>query len=344
MLAHVPVELHCLKPRHLGKRLHATETTSASVVFQGGRQTDEFGAKCRDQLQRHDVDHSLDLEELATNLTKLGYERVSTIDQEGTWSRRGDIVDVFPVSSELPVRLEFFGDELDKLREFDPASQRSLDPIESLRLTPTGFSPLIAQQLRDAMPDGLEQLLSEESLSELLEGGTPEGMRRLLGLAWAEPASLLDYLPADSCVAIDERRHGRSHGDQWLDHAREHFEELALPLPILHREIEAAMGLAEAFPGFDLAELHERDDHPNAFDLNSRPVPAYPNQFGKLGELIKGYSKEKQAVWLLSAQPSRAVAPCADGGAPGGSPGFPTLPKSWAPMPGPPFGVCLREI
>jgi len=52
-------------------------------------------------------------------------------------------------SSELPVRLEFFGDELDKLREFDPASQRSLDPIDSLRLTPTGFSPLMADSLRD---------------------------------------------------------------------------------------------------------------------------------------------------------------------------------------------------
>ena len=119
---------------------------------------------------------------------QLGYERVSTIDQEGTWSRRGDIVDVFPVSSELPVRLEFFGDELDKLREFDPASQRSLDPIDSLRLTPTGFSPLIAESLRDAMPDGLEQLLNEEAITELLEGGTPEGMRRLMGLAWQQPA------------------------------------------------------------------------------------------------------------------------------------------------------------
>ena len=179
--------------------------------------------RCR-TLRKGDT---LDLEELATSLTQLGYERVSTIDQEGTWSRRGDIVDVFPVSSELPVRLEFFGDELDKLREFDPASQRSLDPIDSLRLTPTGFSPLIAESLRDAMPDGLEQLLNEEAITELLEGGTPEGMRRLMGLAWQQPASLLDYLPAECCVAIDERRHGRSHGEQWLDHAREHHEELA---------------------------------------------------------------------------------------------------------------------
>jgi len=52
-------------------------------------------------------------------------KRVPLVEMEGQWSRRGDIVDVFPVSSELPVRLEWFGDELEQIREFDPATQRS---------------------------------------------------------------------------------------------------------------------------------------------------------------------------------------------------------------------------
>ena len=112
-------------------------------------------------------------------------------------------MDVFPVSAELPVRLEFFGEDLEKLREFDPASQRSLDPIEVVRLTPSGYGPLIADALREGMPDGLDQLLSPEALEQLLEGGTPEGMRRLMGLAWNEPASLLSYLPANTLIAID---------------------------------------------------------------------------------------------------------------------------------------------
>ena len=257
---------------------------------------------------------SLDLEHLGETLTRLGYERVTTIEQEGSWSRRGDIVDVFPVSSELPVRLEFFGEELEKLREFDPATQRSLDPIEVVRLTPSGYGPLIAAALREAMPDGLEQLLSPEALEQLLEGGTPEGLRRLMGLAWQQPASLLDYLPAATLVAIDERRACLAHGQQWFDHVVEHHAEteaeLGAPLPaVQHRPpadtLEEASG---GFTGFDLAELHESDDHANSFDLASRPVPAYPNAFGKLAELIKGFQREKAAVWLLSAQPSRATA------------------------------------
>ena len=170
------------------------------------------------------------------------------------------------------------------------------------------------------MPEGLDRLLGDEATEELLEGGTPEGLRRLMGLAWGQPACLLDYLPASTAVVIDERRHGLAHGQQWLDHAIDHHGDMASELglseeerdalwpAVLHRNIEEAYALAEARHGFDMAELLEEDGHPNSFDLASRPMPAYPNQFGKLGDLIKGFQKEKTAVWLISAQPSRAVA------------------------------------
>jgi transcription-repair coupling factor (superfamily II helicase) len=288
----------------------------------------ELAAQCL-TLRRGDP---IDLEVLAATLARLGYSRVPTIEQEGTWSRRGDIIDIYPVSAELPVRLELFGDELEKLREFDPASQRSLDPIERIRLTPTSHAPLIAEALRQRMPDGLEQLLSAEALEQLLEGGTPEGMRRLLGLAWEQPASLLDYLPATTLVALEERRHCLIHGQQWADHAASHHRELIEALatqrsadgigspadasdggdgplpPSLHRPpVEALAGL-ESFRGFDLAELQESDRHPNSFDLASRAVPAHPNAFGRLAALVKGYQAEGARVWLVSVQPSRAVA------------------------------------
>jgi transcription-repair coupling factor (superfamily II helicase) len=267
---------------------------------------------------------TVNLEELGDTLARLGYERVPTIEQEGSWSRRGDIVDVFPVSAELPVRLEFFGEDLEKLREFDPATQRSLDPIEVVRLTPTGHGPLIAAALRESLPDGLDQLLDPEAFNQLLEGGTPEGLRRLLGRAWEQPASLLDYLPPSTLIAVDERRHCLSHGQQWFDHADSHHgdvmaeraaasgltpaEVAELLPPSLHRPPAEALSLTEAFSGFDLAELQESDNHPNAFDLASRPVPAHPNAFGRLAGLVKGFQAEKARVWLVSAQPSRAVA------------------------------------
>jgi transcription-repair coupling factor (superfamily II helicase) len=257
---------------------------------------------------------TVDLDQLAINLTRLGYERVTTIEQEGTWSRRGDIVDVYPVSSELPVRLEFFGEDLEKLREFDPATQRSLDAVEVVRLTPSGYGPLIAAALRESMPDGLDALLRPEETERLLSGDTPDGMRRLMGLAWTKPASLLDYIGETTLLAIDEPRACLAHGQQWFEHVISHHAEteteLGVPLPAgLHRAPASTLAEASArFQGFDLAELHETDSHPNSFDLASRAVPAYPNAFGKLAGLVKGFQGDGARIWIISAQPSRAVA------------------------------------
>ncbi|MGA1303213.1 MAG: transcription-repair coupling factor [Cyanobium sp.] len=261
---------------------------------------------------------AVSLETLALTLTRLGYERVTAIEQEGTWSRRGDILDVFPVSAELPVRLEFFGDELEKLREFDPATQRSLDGIEQVLLTPTSFSILVADALRDSAPAGLENLLGDHGVATLVEGGTPEGMRRLLGVVWSEPASLLDYLAPNTLIAVDERRQCLAHGQQWFDHAADHQQEVwagwksDVPSPSLpsrlHRPPAEALAAVEAFLGLDLAELLQRDNAINGFDLAARPVPAHPNAFGRLAETVRGYLKDQQQVWLLSAQPTRAVA------------------------------------
>ncbi|MFN7677620.1 MAG: transcription-repair coupling factor [Cyanobacteriota bacterium] len=278
---------------------------------------DVFAARCR-MLKRGE---RISLEDLSESLASLGYERVASIEQEGTWSRRGDILDVYPVSAELPVRLEFFGDELEKLREFDPASQRSLDGIEQILLTPTSFTPLVAEALRQSLPPGLESLLGESGCASLLDGGTPDGLRRLLGLAWSQPASLLAYLPADTVIAVDERRHCLAHGQQWFDHAEDHHQEIcqelaqgasatdALTVPAgLHVPPREALDQLEAFAGFGLAVLLERADAATRVDLAARPVPAHPNAFGRLAEQLRGYLRDQQQVWLVSAQPTRAVA------------------------------------
>ena len=149
------------------------------------------------------------------------------------------------------------------------------------------------------MPDGLDRLVSEETLDQLFEGSTPDGLRRLMGIAWNKPASLLDYIPANSFIAIDEKRHGSAHGKLWLQHAEEHHIDVGQSMglsideqkkywpPLLHRSIEESYANTDGFAGIDLAQLHEDDGYANSFDLASRPIPANPNQFGRLGEQIK---------------------------------------------------------
>ncbi len=243
----------------------------------------------------------LNLNTLSNELARLGYERVNLVETEGQWSRRGDIIDVFPVAAELPVRLELFGDELDQIREFDPSTQRSLDRIDRLVLTPTSFSPIIQAHLTF---EQIESYLSPEDQERFEQGHAIEGMRRFLGLAFSKPASLLDYLPDNILIALDEPEMCEAHGDRWFDQVEEHWQESPHPFPKTHRPFAASLAEVECFDRLLLSELAEEK---NGLNLSSRPVPAVPHQFGRLAETLRGERDRGFSVWLVSAQPSRSV-------------------------------------
>jgi len=229
---------------------------------------------------------SCDLESFGKQLATLGYERVPLVEMEGQWSRRGDIIDVFPVSAELPVRLEWFGDELEQMRELDPVTQRSLDKINRLVLTPTNFSPIV----QAALP----------------ETADPESStRQLLGLAFEHPACLLDYLPKNTLVAIDEPDQCRAHSDRWVEHAEEQRLALATPPARLHRSFDDS--LSSVASRFQQVYLSELIDEKTGINLASRPVPVTPHQFAKIAETLRKERDRHFSIWLVSAQPSRSV-------------------------------------
>jgi transcription-repair coupling factor (superfamily II helicase) len=246
-----------------------------------------------------------DLDDFSEKITLLGYERVPLVETEGQWSRRGDIVDVFPVSSELPVRLEWFGDEIEQIREFDPSTQRSaLDKVEQIILTPTSFAPIVLDALRDNQEfRALSQALEVESDIETTDSASLEGSRRFLGLAFEKPASLLDYLPENTLIAIDEPEQCEAHSDRWVENAEEQWR-LVQEIPPIHRSFEECLNLTENFYKLYLSELAEENGGVN---LASRPVPVTPHQFAKLAETIRQERDRKFSVWLISAQPSRSV-------------------------------------
>lgn len=258
----------------------------------------------------------LNLKDLSISLAKLGYAKVSTVETEGQWSQRGDIVDVFPVAAELPVRLELFGDELERLREFDPATQRSLDKIETLLLTTTDYSPIISEALDKK--GLLEDLLVAEDQESFATTQQVEGVRRFMGLAFDSPASLLDYLPEDTMIAIDEPAQCQAHADRWIEtmeerwaEAQEALEEhpdVKLPaqgLPKIHRPFAEVLEDLSLFQQVEVSEIAEEGV---GLNLASRPIPTIPHQFGKLAEILRAERDRKFSPWLISAQPSRSVA------------------------------------
>ncbi len=284
----------------------------------------------------------LDLDTFSDKLAQLGYERAPLVEMEGQWSRRGDIVDVFPVSSELPVRLEWFGDEIEQIREFDPATQRSatasatptrsasggtaLDKIDQMVLTPTNFGPIIGAAVTGKKAIAVKAFLSPEEQDQFDAGQPPEGSRRFLGLAFDQPASLLEYLPENTLIAIDEPEQCHAHSDRWVEHAEEQWEqgsqrgaeENFISLPKIHRSYDESVSTASSFKQLYLSELAEenggtatkqQNDLTAHYILNlaSRSVPAIPHQFARLAETLRQERDRGLSVWLISAQPSRSV-------------------------------------
>lgn len=78
----------------------------------------------------------IDRDNVLSELVRFGYERTDEVNSVGQFAARGGIVDIFPLKCDYPVRLELFGDEVDSLREFDPASQRSIGPIAMVEVLP----------------------------------------------------------------------------------------------------------------------------------------------------------------------------------------------------------------
>jgi transcription-repair coupling factor (superfamily II helicase) len=163
------------------------------------------------------VGQSVGREELLARLEAAGYERVDTVVEVGQWALRGGIVDVFSPTRERPVRAEFFGDEVESLRLFDPGTQRSLEALELLEVPPLGrpagpaatlleYLPPAAPVVLDA-PAGLEAP-AEDAPAALPLGDLLAGRRRIeLGLLTPTPAD-----PAAGRLALETRSVGGFRG------------------------------------------------------------------------------------------------------------------------------------
>ena len=264
------------------------------------------------------IGDQIDLNKLSKSLTNCGYIKSNNIDQEGTWTRRGDILDIYPVSSELPIRLELFGDQLEKIKEFDPISQRSLDKIDNLCITPTGFDPLIINKLLSTDDKDLSIVLKSYEYTDLINSNNLSAPKKYLGVAFDKPSSLLDYIDQDPFIVVDERLQGLSHGKAWHSIVEESFKDLItdseaglsierIYKPNLHKDINNIYKSLNKYKGIDITDLEETSDKDNVFNISCKLHQWLPNQYGKISLSIKDYLKEKYSIWIFSAQPSRAA-------------------------------------
>ncbi|MBD9414487.1 transcription-repair coupling factor [Pseudomonas sp. PDM16] len=151
-----------------------------------------------------DVGQKLDVEEMRSRLEAAGYRCVDTVYEHGEFAVRGALIDLFPMGSDTPFRIDLFDDEIETLRTFDPETQRSVDKVESIRLLPAREFPLEKKAVTDFRGRFRERFDVDfrrcPIYQDLASGITPAGIEYYLPLFFEETGTLFDYLPGDTQV------------------------------------------------------------------------------------------------------------------------------------------------
>jgi len=152
------------------------------------------------------VKQTLDEAKLRSQLTTAGYNHVSQVVSPGEYAVRGGLIDLFPMGSLVPYRIDLFDDEIDSIRTFDPDTQRSLYPVPEVRLLPGREFPM-DEPARAAFRNKWREVMEGDPTKSRIykdmgNGVATAGIEYYLPLFFEETATVFDYIGADATVAL----------------------------------------------------------------------------------------------------------------------------------------------
>jgi transcription-repair coupling factor (superfamily II helicase) len=228
-----------------------------------------------------------DLDGEQRRLAGAGYRHVPQVAEPGDFAVRGAIVDIFPMGSGEPYRIELLDDEIDSIRTFDPESQRSMNKVRDVRLLPAREFPLSEETAREFRNVLRERFPIDPRrcplYQDIKEGTAPAGIEYYLPLFFANEThggteTLFDYLSADALFLLAEGalEAAAAFSRQALDRYEQRAHDVQRPiLPVaelylspdeLRERLNRQLRVDLLAPGCD----------PRAFDLGTQPVPDLP--------------------------------------------------------------------
>src|ERR1700674_3534560 len=226
----------------------------------------------------------LAIEPLRLRLASAGYASVSQVTSPGEFALRGSLFDVFPMGSEVPVRVDLLDDRIESIRRFDPDTQRSLESIEQLRLLPARELPLDAEAVkafrrryRARFEGDVTRMPIYRGVSE---GIAPPGIEFYLPLFFDATAQITDYLPqqlvvASDCDIEDALEHAWQGISARYEDRRHDIERPLLPPAAAFIEPAAVAGALAVHPGVGIERFAgpELPASPSTHDFHSTAPP-----------------------------------------------------------------------
>ena len=216
------------------------------------------------------VGQRFQMESLILRWIGMGYEPATVVVEPGSFSRRGGILDIFPLASQYPLRIEFFDDEIDSLRQFDPGDQRSIQRLQSARIVPAREAlPRLTPALGDTLERSLEAHDSggpqpaslSADIESLQQGSAFAQLEHYLPYLYDAPASLLDYAPDNALILLEEPDFLQSTAQAIAERAADNrpdavsAAQIAPDHPAPYLRWEALAPCLDRLPGIALANL-----------------------------------------------------------------------------------------
>lgn len=252
----------------------------------------------------------LDVDALRSALAKSGYRSVHTVYEHGEFALRGSLMDIFPMGSQLPLRIDLLDDEIDTLRCFDPETQRTVRQIESVDLLPAREFPLDSAAIRRFQQNWFEQFDVDHDLcpmfSEICQGRAPGGAEYYLPLFFDRCELLLDYLPVNTALVTVGDHHGAAR--RLLESVERRYEEFNIdprrPLLAPDKLFAHVEELYRELKRFPVLELRQHKDAPAHIEVPVYPPPQLEpeSQASGLRERLGALLGDREGPLLLCAE------------------------------------------
>ena len=278
----------------------------------------------------------IDLEQFTRHLAELGYEKNYQVQTSGEFSVRGGIIDIFPLTEELPVRIELWGDEVDSIRSFDTETQRSVEKLDEVQVYPATEMILSRNKIGEAVRRMKEEYKKQEEAfkkrkrlaekerlrkmtvrteEELLSFGTAEGSEALLSYFYEKTVSFLEYLPENTLFFIDEPHRvlekGKTYEEEFFLCMQSRLEGgYVLPgqadLLFGYEEILSKVMVGPLILLSSVIQDYAFYKPKTICDIEAKSIFSYNNSFDQLIKDLEHWKKQNYRILLLSSSTTRA--------------------------------------
>jgi len=224
-----------------------------------------------------EVGGTFNLELNRIKLESVGYQCVSQVYQHAEFAVRGSIIDLFPMGSKLPYRIELFDDDIESIRTFDPEDQRSLEKIDQIQLFPAREFPFTddaIKQFRQAFRNQFPEVSPKNILYlDVSKGIAPSGIEYYLPLFVEKTETLFDYLPKSTVLVLPESNHDSA--EVFYQSADERYQQRKYDVdrPLLEpsKLFLSANEFQQKTERFSRVTLNNQADKKSAFHCQSLP-------------------------------------------------------------------------